>query len=486
MGCRLLLLGLALCGMAHATPPPRIDLAVTPAWKGWSRPGRATEVDIRLGSDLATRVTLDLLAGRQTVHAELDLEPGRVMRLHLPVGSAERVAVSVAAPTGPPERREIGIAQSESPLLGVGLANNDPVQLEGFHTVALAGLDLPHNAAGYAGIDALILDAPTLGALDQRQLAALLTHAAGCGRIVLVNTDPRLRRVLDAAAGCGRHALMSAATPADASELLKASLSASLPTALTQSDVRGLARPAEPIWNRIAVMLAVYIAAAALALLFFSSLPLLLLTPALAALAMLTLLHVMQPPQQLVVWSEGESGAPLARYQAWQQFAGLLRERVRVPIPAQLAPAAQPCEPAQPMRFDFDAGRGVATFAEFETRLFRRVSLCYSGSFPIARAIAVEAHSDGSRQVRNAGTRAWPHGVLLSQGRVHDLPALGPGELSTLDAPSGQPGSDAALRLAIARTRPDRVAALWALELSGVGDVPAGSRGWLLVSVAPP
>ena len=81
---RLLLLGLALCGIAHAATQPRIDLTVTPAWKGWSRPGRSSEVDIRLRADTAMAATLEVVAGRQSVRTELELQPGRALRLHIP------------------------------------------------------------------------------------------------------------------------------------------------------------------------------------------------------------------------------------------------------------------------------------------------------------------------------------------------------------------------------------------------------------------
>ena len=73
----LLLIGLALCGLAHAIEPPHIDLTAAPAWKGWSRPGRATEIDIRVTADTPTKTALEVAAGRQVVRAELDLQPGR-------------------------------------------------------------------------------------------------------------------------------------------------------------------------------------------------------------------------------------------------------------------------------------------------------------------------------------------------------------------------------------------------------------------------
>ncbi|MDO9313169.1 MAG: hypothetical protein Q7T97_01320 [Burkholderiaceae bacterium] len=480
------LLGLVLCGLAHAVAPPHIDLTAEPAWNGWSRPGRATEIDIRVTTDTETRATLDVVSGRQAVHADLDLQPGRTLRLQIPVNSAERVAVTLGSQSASPERRDIGVSLSESPMLGVALVAGDPVELEGFHTLVLAADDLPRNASAYSSIDALIVDAPTLGALDQRQLAALLEHAAGCGRIVVLNPNARLRHVLDGAAGCGGGALMSAVSLVDATELLQASLSSSTLAAISPGVVGELNRPAPAVWHRVALCLAFYFAAAALAILFFSSLPLLLLTPVLAAAAALALLHATEPSSQLVIWSEGESGARFARYQASQWFPGLVRERRRVSIPPQLASSSRPCSPSRAMRFDFDASRSRATFAEFETRLFDQASLCYAGSFPTTRTFEVQQRPDGSRDVLNAGTMAWPPGWLLAGGLVHDLPALGPGAHGTIGAQSGQSPPDASVRMAMRRTPPDAVSALWALDLGGVVDAPIGSKGWLLVFASQP
>jgi len=471
--------------MTDAIAQPRIDLAATPAWNGWSRPGRATEVDVRLSADIATRATLVVTAGRQDVRASLDLEPGRVVRLQVPIESAEAVLVSAAAPTAPPQRSDVRIAQSESPVLGVGLVTGDPVQLEGFHTVALDADDFPRNASAYSSIDALILDAQTLGALDQRQLGALLVHAAECGRIVLLNADSPVRRVLDGAGGCGGHNLMNAASLPDARERLGTSLAAGMVPATALPGIGELARPDLHTWNRVLVVLAVYFAAAMLASAFFSFLPALLLLPALATVAILVLLNVVQPSPQLVVWSEAASGTQAARYQAWERFPGHARGRTRVPVLPQLA-SARSCDPNQAMRFDFDASRGRATFAEFDTRLFRQVSLCYSGTFPVARAIAIDALPDGLLHVRNAGSIGWPKGMLLAGGLVHELPALGPGDDTIVHNQSGKQFRDKLLRTAMARTGTDGAAALWELELGGVADIPTHSKGWLLVSIPSP
>ncbi len=480
------LLGLTLGSWAHAAAAPRIELTLAPAWKGWSRPGRMTELDIRLVSDAATRVNVQLAAGRTTVHTNVDLQPGRVVRLQMAVSTVQRVEVGVTALGGDALlHRDVGLSLSESPLLALGLSGSETIELEGFHSVALTVDDLPRNASAYASIDALVIDAATLASLDQRQLAALLAHAAACGRIVVVNADPQVRRLLAGAGGCGGQALMDAPTPLQAKNLLAASLGTSLPPAVTLAGLGDLARPAQKSWNRVALALSVYFAAAVLVLVFMMSLPALLLLAALASLAVLALQYVAPPASQLVVWSEGRAGAKLARYQAWHRFAGIGRERTRVAIPQQLASSAQPCDAMQTVAFEFDATRGQVTFAEFNTRLFRQVLLCYSGAFPMDRTPVAGAPVEGTREIHNAGTKAWPRGALLMEGRVHDLPALGPGLHTRIEARQAMSGRDAAARAALVRTGPDDVAALWQLDLGGVADLPVESKAWLLVTVAP-
>ena len=483
---RLLLLALVLCGVAHAGTQPAIELNAAPAWKGWARPGRVSEIDIRVTTDSAVLATIDVVAGRQTVRAELELQPGRMTRLHIPVSSVERIAVTAGSVGGSAQRREVVIAQSESPLLGVGLAAGQLVHLDGFHTVALAAQDLPRNASAYSSMDALILDAPTLGALDPQQLGALLAHAAACGRVAVVNSDAHVRHLLEGAASCGGTTLTSAATHTQATELLKKSLASDVPAAMSPGGIGELAQPDQVVWNRVAVALAVYLAAALLALMFVSSHAVLLLLPVLATVAALALPHAMHSASQLVVWSEGQSGARLARYQAWQRFTGLVRETMRVPLPPLLASSVQPCDLSQAMRLDFDAVSGRATFAEFETRLFGQALLCYSGSFPMARTLAIDTQADGTREIRNAGTTAWPHGLLLVAGRVHELPALAAHAYTTIGTPLDTVRRDAVMRTAMTRTQADGVAALWELELAGVAGIPDEAQGWLLVSVPRP
>ena len=66
---------------------------------------------------------------------------------------------------------------------------------------------------------------------------------------------------------------------------------------------------------------------------------------------------------------------------------------------------------------------------------------------------------------------------LLAGGLVHDLPALGPGDSTIMRTEAGKPLRDALVRMAMARTEADRVAALWELDLGGVADVAIRREG---------
>lgn len=477
------LLLLALCTIAEAGAQPRIEMSLAPAWDGWSRPGRTTEVEIQLRSGAATQAILQVSAGRETVHAPLDLEAGRMQRLHVAVGSAERVTATLTIDGQLRERREIGIAQSESPLLGVAVASGVATGLEGFNVIRLEPDDLPHDASAYSSVDALVLDAASLGALDQRQLGALISHAAACGRIALVDADPGARGVLEAAAGCGGAMLVSAATGEEAAGRLQATLAMPSTPPAALSGLRDLAPPQLDAWQRVVLVIAAYLGAAALAATFSSSAWVIVSLPALATLVAYGVLQLSQATPHLLVWAEAGPTARVAQYQAWQRLSAPARGRARVPVLTQLG-SVRPCSGGE-LRFVFDAALGRAESAEIEARLFQPITLCYSGSFPVMRAVAIDASSDDTLRVRNAGSLAWPTGTLVGRGVVYELPALGPGESATLRAHGEHGATEAATRAAMSRTPFEGHAAFWSLELASVAEAPVDSSAWLLVPVPP-
>ncbi|MBI3155310.1 MAG: hypothetical protein HYZ20_07855 [Burkholderiales bacterium] len=495
-------------------------LDAEPAWRGWSRPGRTTEVDLRIAGGSAARATFDVVAGAQSLHGTVDLVPGQTLRVRLPLPAARHIVAELQVMGGAALRRELTLSWSESPLLAVALAGSageaggsgaageagsdgsaalaaGPA-LPRFHAIAVGAADLPQHAPAFASVDALLVDATTLAALQPAQLDALLGHAAGCGRIGIVGAGEELQRMLRDAAGCGGAALVFGATATQAVAALDAALAARLPAALPATTLDALA-PADPgRWQQAAAALAVAAAVLALAAVFAPALPVLLTVAAASAGALLGLPRALPPLPQLVVWGEADAGAGVARYQALQRVAGTARGTLQVPLPRQLAPSVRGCDAGMPLRLTLGAARAgtaagaatplgagtgaVAVAAAFDTRLLQRTALCYAGRFPLARALAVEPGSDGAARLRNTGARELPAGRVVAAGQVHEMPTLAPGSAAAL-APGRAP-RDAVERLALARTPAGGAAALWPLELGGVEDLPVDASGWLLVQAS--
>jgi hypothetical protein len=480
-GLGIALLALALTATPDAGAAPQVEL--TPSWAGWSRPGRATEVGVRVRTDAATRGAVEIVAGAQSVRMPVNLAAGETREVWVPVTSAAALEVRIDLDGAQPQSRTQSLALSESPLLGVGLASGEPARLEGFHAVPLVPADLPRGAAAYSSVDALVLDAATLRALEPRQLGALLGHAAACGRIALVTPDAGAWRVLEGAAGCGARMLVNGESVAAALVRLQDTLAAPAAAPPSASDLAALLQPEATAWPRIVAVLVAFFGAAALAATFTASPAILLVIPVLATAVLAALLHAWEPRPRLVVWAEAEPSARVAQYQAWQSLSGIARGRLEIPVLAGLG-APRSCDRQRHVQLALEPDRGQPVAASFDSRLFEPVALCYSGNFPVMRAVSITPLDDERLEVRNRGTLAWPAGVFLSAGAVQDLPALDPGASTTLRLDAGRPPADAAARAALARTPYDGYALLWSLQLDTVADAPAGAAAWLLVPVA--
>ena len=480
---RFAVFALALCGAAVADAATQVDL--TPAWSGWSRPGRVTEIAVRTRTDATTTGVVEITSGAQSLHATLELAAGDSRRFEVTVPASAGLEAVIELVGLPSERRAIALSLSEAPLLGVALAEGGAAVLPGFHAVTVGAQDLPRNSAAYASVDAVAIDGATLRALEPGQLVALIGHAAACGRLALVGPAPDAQRLLEGSAGCGARMLVSANSPQVALERLAATLANPATTPASAADLSALLRPEVRAWPRMVAALAAVFGIISLALLLTSSTRVLLLVPLLATLAVGLLLRADEPRMRLVVWAEAAPAVRVAQYRAWQQVAGTARGALGVPVLAGLG-QPQACDLQRPVRFEIDAARGRPVQALFAGRLFDSVAVCYSGNFPVMRAVRVTPRPGGAVEIRNDGAQAWPAGTFVAAGAVQPLPALGPGTTVTLQASGGRPPQDDAQRAALARTPYDGSAVLWPLALDTVPDAPAASAAWLLVPIEGP
>jgi hypothetical protein len=477
-----MLLGLLAAAVPAARAASSLVVEAVPAWQGWSRPGRSTELEIRVTGhgDAAVTVASDV----QRIVTAVAVSADRPARLRVPVAAAPTVTVSAVVDDEAPVAATVALSLSESPLLAwVASREESPPSVTGFRTLSLAPVALPGNTAAYASIDALVISAGTLSALDEEQMVALLGHVATCGRTVLVGADPETAALLAAGAGCGGRALGAASDTSGAGAALAGLLQQSPIEPPRASSLAALSGADLTSWRLVLATLAGCAALLLLCAVFTPSLPLLVILAGALTLAAAWFVQSRPAAAQLAVWAEAGPGERLARYGALQRSTVQRRGAAAVELHAELAaPAA--CRERRDATWHWDATPRRFTHITVPGRLFDSVSLCYSGSFPVARSAAWRVGDDGRAVLRNTGPSEWPAGQLLWRGTVRALPGVTPGANVVLATDVADGATNAVERLALSRTPPNDAALLWPLDLSTVAGAPAQSQAWLLVAAS--
>lgn len=199
-GCLLL----ALVAGASAAEPAGSGIELLPAWHGYQRPYRVSELAVAFSTRQAARVQVTLRRGRVTVHHDTTLTPGHSHRINLPLPSAAGDDVHVVVNGGPEQLLRMHRVPGGRPLLAAllpGAADPAPT-IDGAVVVPVAADALPRHRQAYDAIDALVLDESGFLALEPAQLQALLDYLADCGPVVLATANPQLLQQFEAAAGC--------------------------------------------------------------------------------------------------------------------------------------------------------------------------------------------------------------------------------------------------------------------------------------------
>lgn len=469
---------LAAAGLA-AQAAGALELEVVPAWAGWSRPGRTTEVELRLAG--AGSVTVTIAASEQRIETNVPLTAGQPARLRVPVPAASLLSVDAAPTTGALLHEQVPLSLAEAPLLAWVVADTGAHVPAGLQRVPLDPVALPGTAGGYSSIDALVIDAAALAALDDDQWNALLGHVASCGRTVLVGAAAETAQLFASAAGCSGRAFGLASDGEAAAARLDALLRRVLPEPI---DARSLATMADAdlaAWHLVVGTLAAGAALLLLAAIFLPSLAMHVALAAAAAIGAAWFVQSRPADAQLVIWAEAGPGDRLARYQALQQTSLVRRGDAVVTLPAELA-TPHACRARPRATWNWSASERRYESLAVASRLFGRVPVCFAGHFPVARTAEWRDVDAASIAVRNSGPSSWPAGILAWRRELQPLPAVAPGaEFVAARAASSRP-STAAERQALARTAPDDAAILWPLDVSLVKQAPARSQAWLLVA----
>ena len=475
----LLVFGIAP-DLGEAAPP---EIEAVPAWGGWSRPGRISEIEIRLVSQRRETATVTIRSPSNAIRSTVDLAPGALGRLAVPVSAEESIVVAVERDGRKGATTDARFSLSESPLLAWVAKGPPPATSAGLHAVAITPAQLPVTASAYSSIDALVIEREVLASLSQAQLAALLSYLAGCGATVLVSAAPDDEALLRSAVGCGERKFALARSTSEAGERLAGLLAQSVDLAPETPTLAAAFAPDLTEWHRVTAILAVCAAAVLILGILTSSLFAAVLMPALLAAGAVVLLQTRPVEPQLTVWAETDSGERVARYRGLQRATIPRRGRVDVSVPEELA-RPHACGRLRPLEWRWDAAGAGFSSVSFDGRLFATALLCYAGEFPVARAAVATQVDAGRLTVVNAGASGWPPGRLAWNGRLFEVGKLETGQGIDIDVAAGVPATRGAESMAMLRTPVDRPSLLWPLDLSRVASAPPGTQAWLLLRAA--
>jgi len=467
-----------------ASAAERLQLDVVPAWQGWSRPERTTELELRVAG--RGEVAIVVTAAARRIETTVALDADRPARFRMTVPSAPSITVRATGPEGSDAETVVALSVAESPLLAwlsPAAPPEDPPT--GFRRVAFDSSALPTQGAAYASIDALVIDAQLLTTLPDEQLTALLDYVARCGRTVLLGGSPDAQQLLGAAAGCGARNVGFAESAFDAPEVLRTVLRQDvrpLPdtTALARLDDPDLAH-----WHHAITVLAGSAALLLLAAVFAPSLVANVTVAALATIVAAWLVQSRPAGSQLAVWAEAGPGERVARYRAVHVATLGRRSEASVATFAQLA-APAPCRDTPDSTWQWSVDERRLAAVSVPARLFGRVATCYSGHFPVARIATRVDDPRGEVSLHNAGPARWPAGVVSWSGRLQEMPVVDPGQDWHGNGATVVAARTPAERLALTRTAAGSAAVLWPLDLALVKSAPPASQAWLLVTALEP
>jgi hypothetical protein len=455
-------------------------LEVTPAWGGGSRPGRMTELRLRVEARSAGLTRLGIDAGAVRVEGEYATTGEAPRYLHVAVPPADAYRVTVRAPGGQLAERRLELRLAELPLVALAVpgVGDWPDAL----ARAEVGADaFPVHAAGYDAVDAVALDAATLAALAGDQREALVGFVARCGIVTVVGVPAAVGAVLRDAAGCDGGALRFVDDPRDVAGAVTAALEQPPRAAPAPAELANLLAPGDPIVRTLALALALY-AAGALVVTARARRARLPLGYAALGLAAVSATSALLPPARAaVVWAEGEADGSRPAFTALARVEGTHRGTTTLDVPAALGtPHACGGPAGTPAVWEWraDGERYVAIHVP-ETLLGIAAS-CWQGTLGVRRAAAVDGPPQGPWRVENRGADAWPAGLLLTAGGRHPLPALGAHAAGTV--PAAAAADSAAARLGAARTGA-AATLLWPIDTRAFG--LADATGFLALAAGP-
>lgn len=491
---------LIAAGWVATSDASAASLDVDAAWSGLARPGRSTELRIRVSSPAPGTATLHVEAGRIVIETTVAVQPGSTAQLSLPIPATDDVRVDATLPGRARLHRELALRLTEEPLIALSAGSSADLP-EGLALAQVDASGFPSDAEAYEAVDAVAIDDATLAHLDAAQLRALVGFIERCGPTLAVGMPQGAAALLRADAGCGGRALVLLPDTQAMATAVEAALGAAPSAEPSAASLRTLLPSDSRTWPLVVAALAVYFGGAVL-LTRFARRNAILVGYALASTVVAATagrFAVTKP--QIAIWAESDSADRWGRYTGLAELVGSGRAVRSLALPALLE-GAEPCADIDPAAgteragadsglsdessgaaaalWRWDARRARYASVTFHQTLLGADVVCWHGSFPLARAASLDSRPDRALAVTNRGGAAWPPGIAVRAGARYLLPPIAPRATEVL-APTRAKGPDSpAAELAVLRAD-GAGALLWPLELPPLGFDADSVRAYLLL-----
>ena len=459
------------------------SIEISLAWEGNVSTNALTELAVVAHGDTDVALTVATESESPRISSVLKIDGSREAQAWMPVvPSSDDVAVrtqigsdklsSNIASQATANRKTIGTQPGIAPIVLLGEFAADRFATVA-HAMQLAPSDLPRLAAAYKHIRAIVIDGNELAQLEDAQLRALVEHVGNCGRVLLIDVNVDVARLLMQRAGCGGRTIANVNRIDDVGLQLEALLNNKTQQMPGQTALqRLLVRQQTDV-----ALMAIFLSGFLLVFTLMASVPVTRMAAlgfCLIATGFTGLLWTGGHRDSFVAWAEVEDGYRVARYSGLEALASAGRgEQTFHTLSLGRSP-------------HWITGDDVTLLWNAEPldrqlrwlpHLLQEIQVLTSGSFAI-ESILRAGLTDGIATVCNLGATTTPGAFLRWGDTTYSVPALAPEQRWTPTDEDVVRQRSAPLGLLATRAQGSAIALLRPLRL------PSQSRGnqqaWLL------
>lgn len=437
---QLFLWALALVSLSSAKADPSLQMEVTPAWNGYYRSGKPTEIGVKLISPHSTVVNISGGHLFQTV----ELEAGIPKSIGLPLLPDNFVAVLIHAASqdnpGSAIEKSVALTASKIPNIalvteGLTLQDRQSItrqlhQIDNDNLFFISALTLPRFISGYESVDMIIIPYQGLKNLDDQQIKTLSLYLGNCGKTIALEFPPAIYSKLRKIAGCNGNFLVTASYPFAFSEHIK-NLIHQNPESLPELSALADALPVKGIYTSYTLLVGFclgYLLIVIMTTWIAKQKYIFFIAPLLATVIVILIGCRQQPERNLISWVQMDSQHRSARYSALLTLRGngKWREISKLPTAAMMSGSA--LTSLQALQFNGEQPEVISTNTEYP--LLSYAQWYWQSSLDMEAPLQLQLVNQ-QPVVTNMSQQNLKAGLLKWQGENYPLPALQPGQTWT-------------------------------------------------------